>query len=432
MGNYEAPRYNPEAFSQLRARLSDGQAVPWYVKYRAESLVAASLLLFTVFNAYVLFPKFNEPKLTETNQTVIPDNSKRIIDSLNLIIDKLNNQAPSKVYIIDPAEREKILAAGSKSPHASYKLRLSDSIQNSDVKLFLGAQTDLPPDVLNKLRGLNVIALEGNEAWLVVSSQKKEKNYLIDYERSQKELELLHKEFLPLAITVNLSPPSIPTKSINEISGKTRNAIEKHYFRGIGINLAPHVDLLNSFFTNAEGTPSPRFGFIADWVLSPQLSVETGIDYATPNFTVKEDFQKLTLPNVDSQIGALQSVEISIRTASLPISMKYRRWLTPKSQMVFRIGYTPYFAFRHQFVYNYSPLNQPPESDLTISTIEQIDEKKFYANTLTASAGITKSLNNNKKLEASLFLENSVGNVGAEKMGMKFLGIKTAYWFNLR
>ena len=432
MENYKAPGYNREAFSQLQARLSDGQAIPWYVKYRVEALVAASLLLFTLFNVYVLFPKFNATKLTETNQTTISDNPTRIIDSLNVIIKKLNSQAPSKVYIIDPAEREESIAADSKSLRTFYKLKLSDSTQNSDVKLFLGDQTDLPLDVLNKLKELNVIALEGNEAWLVVSTQKKDAKNLAVYDRSQKGLELAHKELQPLSITVNLTPPSIPTKPTNEISGKTRNAIEKHYFNGIGINLAPHVDLFGSYFTNGSGKLSPRIGFTADWVLSPQLSVETGLDYATLNFTIKKDFQKLALPNVDSQIGALQSVEISIRTASLPISFKYRRWLTAKSQMVFRVGYTPYFACRHQYVYNYSPLNQPPESDLTISTIEQIDEKKFYANTITASAGLIKSLNNNKKLEASLFFENSVGNVGAENMSMKLFGIKTAYWFNVR
>lgn len=428
MENYESSVFNPDTFSQLQTRLAEGLTVPWYIKYRTVSLVAATLLLFTLYNIYWVSPKLN---LNEKEQTVVLHQSSKVIDSLNSIIKELTNKTPAKIYIIDPANNLTREKKESNGDAFTPRFKFDGTTQNSNLKLFLGSEVDLPREVFNKLKEWNMIALDGDEAWLVISYKKPE-DYLVHNKGFDPGLVGVQKPISPVEITIKLEPSSVHSKSNHEISGKMRNSIEKHYFSGIGINLAPHVDLLSGNFTIGSGSLFPRIGLVADWVMSPHFSIETGADYATPKFTVNNNFQRLTLPNVDNQIGSLQSADLGVRTVSLPVNFKFRRWLTAKNQLVYRIGYTPYFAFRHQYVYHYSLPNQTPESDLTISTMEQIDEKIFYGSTLTASVGITRELRDNKKLEASLFFENSLGTMGAEKVGIKLFGIKAAYWFKVK
>lgn len=427
MENYESSVFNPDTFSQLQTRLAAGLTVPWYIKYRTVSLVAATLILFTLFNIYWVSPKLN---LNEKEQTVVLHQSTKVIDSLNSIIRELG-KTPGKIYIIDPENINSVEKRESMGGSITHKFQFDDTTQNSNLKLFLGSEVDLPREVFNKLKKWNMIALDGDEAWLVISYKEPE-DYRVNKRVDDPALLRLQKPISPVEITIKLEPSSVHSKSNHEISGKMRNSIEKHYFSGIGINLAPHVDLLSGNFTIGSGSLFPRIGLVADWVMSPHFSIETGADYATPKFTVNNNFQRLTLPNVDNQIGSLQSAELGVRTVSLPVNFKFRRWLTAKNQLVYRIGYTPYFSFRHQYIYHYSLPNQTPESDLTITTMEQIDEKIFYGSTLTASVGITRALRDNKKLEASLFFERSLGNMGAEKVGIKLFGIRAAYWFKVK
>ena len=116
----------------------------------------------------------------------------------------------------------------------------------------------------------------------------------------------------------------------------------------------------------------------------------------------------------------------------MPISFKYRWWLSRQHQLVLRAGYTPYLSLRSQYLYSYPYPGRPVDSDLTINTSEQLDQKKFYGNTLTVSAGITKSLKKSKKFETSLFYEKSLGSVGSQKLDMQLFGVRTALWFNLK
>ena len=67
------------------------------------------------------------------------------------------------------------------------------------------------------------------------------------------------------------------------------NKIEDHkYTTGIGINLAPHLDIVKGIYSQGSGGTTPRLGITAEWVVSPHWSFETSLDYFTTKLTVNE------------------------------------------------------------------------------------------------------------------------------------------------
>lgn len=423
MEDYEPPDAVPGPFPKFQTAYAD-RPRSWYIRYRTETLIAASVLLFILFSIY--FPAKIE--LDESHSQLLA-RPEKVIDSLKTVIRDLKNRTEGAIYVPDSNNKRTDRIADSTPLGPG--IRVTGSMQNPEVRLPIEV-ADLPQDVFRKLKAWNLLEWDGERAWLIVSPRRNEATMVArTTEGTVADPVTLHR-LLPPILTVKLDPPASSSKSRNQISGKTRNAIEKHYFSGVGINLAPHADLVSGSFSSGSGRVVPRIGLIADWVLSPKISVETGVDYAALKFAVSNNFQKLGLPNVDTELGTLQSAQISARTASLPVNFKYRRWITAESQLIFRVGYTPYFSLRGQYIYNYRPPNLPPGSDVTINTIEQVDDNKFYGNTISASAGVTRALRENRKLEASLFFEHSLGTVGTEKAKMNMVGVKTAYWFNVR
>lgn len=420
MENYEASSFSTGAFSQLHGRLAARYAVQRHVKYRVLLATMGTLILSTLLNIYFINPNFFQHR----KQSSITPHASRVIDSLNLVIKKLTREQPKESYIISPTGENNGLKTRSVKAAAN-KVLMDDTTQY--LKLFLGSTADLPGEFFSRLRNSGMIGLDGNQVWLVISNQKPD-DRVVDYRRNDIEVPALRKTISPV---VNMKLPIPTSKSHVEISARMRASIEKHYFKGIGIDVAPHGDFLVGHFEIGSGRLVPRIGFTADWIMSPRLSVETEVNYSTPKFTISKSFERLGLHN-DSEIGTLQSAEIAVRTFSSPVNAKFRWWLTEKEQFIFRLGFSPYFAFRREYVHNYSPPNQNTESDLIITTIEQNDEKSFWGSTLTASAGITRALKDKRKIEASLYFENSLGDMGAEKVGVRMWGMRTAYWFKAR
>lgn len=425
MKDYECSSYNAEAFSELQAKLASGTSTPWYVAHRTALIATATLVASTFLNFYIINPSV----LKEAKKEAVAFHSSKVIDSLNLVIRDLEKSTPGNIYIVDPATTRRGVRAGSVADFSSV-LTAIDTSQRSNLKLLLGSEIYLPPEIFKELQKWNMIERKGDEVWLVVSRQEAG-DHLVHFRRSAAELPQLQESIASVKASIHAIAFTRRSKSDVEISRKMRNSLEKHYFSGLGIELAPHGDLSIGDFGTGSRRIIPRVGIVADWVISPRFSIETGIDYSVPKFTVRDNFQGLTLNN-DRTIGTLQSAEVGVRALSLPLSWKFRWWMTEKDQLTFRVGFTPYFSLRHQYIYSYTPVNKSPEDDLTVRMVEQSDGKGFYSSTLGVSAGITRLLKSNRKFEVSLYGEKSLGVNGGRALEGTFLGIKTAYWLKLR
>jgi hypothetical protein len=212
---------------------------------------------------------------------------------------------------------------------------------------------------------------------------------------------------------------------------RARNALEKHYFKGIGIQVAPHLDGMRNFFSTGIGGYSLRTGVAANWQLSPRISVETALDYSTTNVRLSA----LNAPPSagDPQFGNLDACIVTNKLLSLPVSLRYRQWIGHRSQFLVGAGFRPYALVSRQFLYNYVKSDITPDGDTDrISTLETRNETRFYGGALSTSAGVLITREKNKgSWEASLFYERGVSGEMKNNQ-LQLLGIRTAYWFKVR
>jgi len=220
------------------------------------------------------------------------------------------------------------------------------------------------------------------------------------------------------------------------LSAKTKNDLEKHYFPGIGINIAPRVGLTLNSFDDSPAFPTPTVGFGLDFIVSPHLSIETAFEYGTTKFRLSEDLEAYGIPNEPYyEFGPPDDVTITGRNISIPISLKYRRWIGPKTEFVLRGTATPYYLLSQEYVYSYSDKGGgygTPGSVPTITKTVDKDGGLWSGTTIGLSAGFQKLYNKKHKIEGSLFVERGLAKMKPQEIGMQLFGVKASYWFRIK
>ncbi len=439
LDGYEDSSFDPSALEGFHERLAAFRTVPWYQTNFTYYLAAASLTLFTFINAYLFWPANKEG----ANKNIsLKSKEQQVIDSLTTVIHHLETQ--SKIVIVPDSASMKNSSASL--TNKSNKPGLATS-RNKNM-IALGPVSDLSPGLYETLLHKGMLVVENEKAYLV-SPDRVSSPYggLTDYSQARiaevypsPESSLKNFSAAPESDAYTAKVEKI--EKHNTVSSKTRKALEKYYSKGIGINLAPHVDLVQGIFSKGDGLITPRIGVVADWVVSPSLSFETGIDYfkTSVRFRDRDDFQNVTFPNEDPSLGTINNGRIENTLLSTPIALKYRQWISEKSQAFVRVGYTPYFSVLQEYECgydfnnkgNYYPNGSSGSSPHLVDSYKQYDDRYFYGNTSSISLGLTRQMKEKNKLEASVFYEKSLSAVGNEKSGMQLFGLRTAYWFNLR
>ena len=424
--DYEYPELGAEAVAAFHNRAASFQTAPWYTRYRTLLYIAASGLLFTLLNGSIAWYGIHATENNLTKAKTETDHTE--IDSLTSVIAQLKSlqQKPS-VYIINPSgKQDATLQSDTHGEDNHNTWDNTSSSRHTDSKLYLGGVASLPVDILQRLNEEGVLETKDGEAYLLITDNLKQirhKSYTVD----------LQSPLTALEDTAASDEPEVKVKMpvarlTNHISVKMINQLAEHqYTSGIGINLAPHLDLVKETFTQASGSLVPRIGLTAEWVVSPHWSFETSVDYLAAKFTTNKTYQTFEPPNVNTGLGTPMGAQINTRTVSTPINLKYRLWLTQKNQLMFKAGYTPYFYLRNQYVYNYPYPGSPTDSDLSINTVEEKDQSGYYGGTFTMSVGISQLIKKKTQFEAALFYEKSLGGIGPEKLNMQLFGIRTAY-----
>jgi hypothetical protein len=431
LDSYEDHSFDPAALAGFHERMDGFHPVLWYQRPLSQYLVAASVALFTVVNAWLFWPSSTAPSGAGQSDA----HERILLDSMNREVTRIRTQ-----YSLVIKERDSAVQLSLRRPRTVYVQEAA----KQGPGVYMGKASDIPADVYHALMVKRMIVTDQGYAWLV-GPQKENGLYDryaevpvkavgADYPWPQAGLKELSLRDEPGTLVALNKPKS------NQISVKMRTVIEKHYMKGIGINVAPMADLGASVFSVGEGGLAPKIGANAEWVLSPKLSVETGLAYGTTTLHTDYNFQNLSLPDPDPSLGFVEAVQIRNYLASTPLAFKYRQWYSEKGQAFVRLGYTPYYSFKQEYNTTYDfdrgqrPLGPqgPMQDHHRVSAIQTVNNQGIYGSTGTISLGITRQLKNNNKIEASLFYEKSLAAVGREQVDMQLFGIRTGYWFNLR
>lgn len=429
---YHDPDFDPSALADLQARLAEHAPAPWYVRNRLLLSGIAAALLFTLVNSYFYFdgtssiPKESGPASEWVRQSQLK------IDSLSAIIDGFRSQQSLLQNRMDSLQSYYNLHPVFKTVY----IKVPDNTPAMRARSqALGPAGEMDTAVLDLLIEKGVVHIKDGQVFLTGDSKTQVRsgfvststplasaNYFQIYPRFR-WAELNSKKDSPAAV------------KHQDISAKTRNELEKHYFGGLGINLAPHADFAEGLFSEGKGGIAPRIGLSAEWVLSPRWSVETSADYSTTRFNVDEHFGNFELPAYDHTYGQLLNLKTTTRLVSLPVGVRYRQWVTDKSQFFVKAGYTPYASFASRYemmckVRDYTP--RDADDILTYTQFEERRANRFYGQTLSLTGGIIRNVYRNNKLEVALFYERSLGSVGPSNLNLQLAGIRTAYWFRLR
>ena len=436
LDGYEDPSFDPSALAGFRDKLAFYRPAPWYQVPAAQYMMAASLTLFTVVNLYLFWPSKVETVNTSSSHK---NSNQTIIDSLTVVIEQLNERAQTSARVNDS-----LLTHLYAQPVIS---QVTPPARISRNGLYLGATDEIPADLYHALMVKRMLVTDKGEAYLIAPEKSSHAFGNSDLALTDvgenypwpvaglSDVEVKGRKETPSVI--------IPQKQ-RAISSKMRNELEKHYSKGIGIYLAPHADLIKNVFSAGDGAITPRLGVTADWVLSPTLSVETGVDYSTTSVSIERNFQDVYTPGPDASLGVVERVQIRNSLLSAPLAVKYRQWVSEKSQAFVKIGYTPYLSFKQEYQFGYDFDRGPGPNQMPspnpgynpdhhhVNSIAQTIDRDYYGSTGTVSLGLTRLIKDKNKLEASLFYEKSIGTVGQEQLAMQLFGLRTAYWFNLR
>ncbi len=223
------------------------------------------------------------------------------------------------------------------------------------------------------------------------------------------------------AVTANRDAGKLPTKEIIKT---------EKYRKGVGFRLGPTAEASQGFYRTGNGEINIGFGMAGDFILSPSLSLETGLKLTHLFYSVLEsNLNKVSLPFVNQTIGDMKLAEIDSWILELPLNMKYRIPLSPRNSFLCSIGYAPmiYTSQTLEYSYEYNGANS-----LYLKDSHKNKEVQLYAGTANFSVGTSRQLKNKKIIEWGIFYRQGLGGMGLEKNKSSFLGLRGAYWFPLR
>ncbi|NOT76881.1 MAG: hypothetical protein HOP08_18305 [Cyclobacteriaceae bacterium] len=437
---YQDPSFDESAMAGFHEKLSAVQPLPFYQQTWTHYLAAASIAVLTVILFWYSSFEKGTNNVSETNKAQLK------IDSLLIVIHDLKEQVSSTSSLSSSLSNDNVSnTVNQKGEEGSVIVNERTSKGSSRKMIALGRTSDLPAEISSVLMRKGMLVDDNGSAYLVAPD--KEGLMYVSLDHDQKSISSVYPSprFNGSFVSVSRKENEVArVTSIkkNEISSEKREDLEKHYTNGIGINLGPHADLMSQSFSKGHGLIVPRFGLLAEVVVSPKLSFEAGVDYfyTAMDFDRNFQFQTIEIPNLDYSLGTINQAHIENTILSTPISIKYRKWVSEKNQAFVRIGYTPYFSIIQEYQCGYEFNNMsgnsypPPyySTNHQVTSILQVKDNFFYGNTTSVSLGLTHQIRNKDKIEGSLFYESSLAPVGHERLSMSLFGIRTAYWFRLR
>jgi hypothetical protein len=395
---YKSEGYNPDAFAALKPRLRS-QNESFYSRYRMEILVGSSL-------AIILLSMFFGKSLTEiTDSSLI----YRQLRSNEVLINELRNEirelknVKSNTNVIDSLVLEEQLVLNRRILSLERELRHSLLSRNGEPSAHLPV--------------------------VIVDSTKDYSNFYDDETMKGVSLRISPRDRSTTSVKAQQQKGDPTNYQSNDVSPKSLHDLEKHYYPGLGIEIGPAVELSLASFKNGSGNVNPNIGILANFTVSPSLSIETGGEYVLRDYSYEdEQLEKVNLPGTDPSLGKLAEAEIDTWLIEIPTNLKYRYPISPKAHWLIAFGYSSFLITKQSFDYSYQYNNS---ADVFLNKVYETSAVKFYPGALNFSFGVDRQIKR-QKIEASLTFSKGLSTFGAEQSKANYFGVKSVYWIRVK
>src|SRR5690606_23778859 len=131
----------------------------------------------------------------------------------------------------------------------------------------------------------------------------------------------------------------------------------------------PALDISQGVYPVGEGAADLGGGLLAEFVLSPSLSLESGVKYMFRNYHIDNavDLQNIELPEFDATTVNIEKVKINSHILDFPVNLKYRHPFTANLYGLVGAGYSSILYLRQNFEYSYTFNTESWDEDLFLS-----------------------------------------------------------------
>lgn len=439
VGEYEPPGFDPSAMADLHYRMGAGYSAPWYRRYGGELATAAASL------AIAIALLWGQKKIGEMENLGLRseiEQLQRERTELKEIQDMVKawDKAPDTVRVVEYRNTEerryqRLMAEieGLKGQLARDRASAFEGAYPNTQLVYLGREEELPSDALTRLKRDGTVVKRGQHLFLLATNDIQRGGSPWLARRKAIVSEHLLPEYQFVLDTSYTREDIVVSRVIEkpvEISIKQMQELEKHYRKGIGIKLGPIIDFYNGRYDVGDGETAWGGGVMADFIVSPSLSLETGITYQGRIFEA-ETLDGLSLPSPDPQRGEFEEVEINSKLFEFPLNLRYRRPLNYRSNFITSLGVSG-LLFTKQTVEYVQQFDAGDDIEFPVESSFHVDEPRFSFGTLNASLGLNRKLKNEKEIEISLFYKYGLGEMGLEQVNADFFGLRGAYWFTIK
>ena len=414
LGNYVDPVYDEGAFDDLAGRLVVAPAPTFFARHWASMALAATVILSGI-NIY-LYLQRGEVKTIVTN-TVQYDSLVNVIHELR----EAQTHAATIQRIEVPEEKL--------PPVAHTPPPIIVPVEQGDAQSWLGYSTQSSDEILKALLNARVVVARNDSLFINHENARVLVVHSINHralDSYESPLATVNGELEPIVVTSTKS-----RYTPMQVSNKVRNQLEKHYFKGIGIEVGPQAGLGVSS-TNVGSHFAPRVGASVDWILSPRLSAETGAAYALYQYNAGPTPWGRGPNFYDHYYGSPADVMGTNHLIATPVGIKYRQWLNATNQFFVRGSFTPYWLVAGNYSMRYREGgNDPDDSGRIITQVQKYESRGFFGKSAGLTAGIIHHTENNRRIELGIWYDTNLGTFGKVNR-IQTVGLQTSWWFKVR
>jgi len=409
LDGYEAPGFDPAALASLHHQMAAITVTPWYSTYRTELIVSGTVLLSALLIIWSQWMLTN--KSTSNLEAELLTLRKQIenTDQLKNELSHLRATTPDTIRIVEYQEQPSTvyLSLLRKIDRLEMELKtlFDETSRNNEMVLSKLNDKTAPPPFVSSTPS---------------PSYFQQANRVSPRLQDKQSRRAIASEF-----------PSILESPERKLSPKVIKDIQKHYYKGIGIKVGPSLLVSHGSFTPGDNRYNFGGGVLADFIVSPTLSLETGVNHTQRHNKISgsDIAQPVTLPGSDPSLGELKSIDIDSWIFETPFNIKYRYPVSMKTNWILGGGYTAMLYSKQILEYDYL-FDTNQSASLNSSILNR--SLKIYPGTLNLSLGFSSELKNKKSIETSIYYQHGLGKVGIEQTVPTFIGVRGAYWFTLK
>ena len=405
---YREPGFDPVALADLHYRLTAVDAMwPWYVRYRTELFVGTGLLVCTLI---ILWSQWF---LSGQGNALLNDN-QRTLDRQGEQISKLQNEIAHLKHVQHDTVRVFEFRDRNSEIYASLLNRVSGleaTLENYVNK----------PEHAQVFSDVSSWDSKGNFAGAAYPHPMLYSNRLSPRLKEEKSVRLAWSD----------KDITIGSKEGAQLSVSAMRAIEKHYQKGIGIRVGPTLELSKGIYAVGNGKIDIAGGLLAEFILSPSLSLETGGKFAHRTYQIlsQADLSSAQLPQLDESLGTPQGADIDSWILEVPINLKYRHPISLRRHWLVGMGLSPMLFTKQILEYNYELQGR---SSASIYSTYRSAKPEFYSGTLNFSLGMSNEIKRKGIVETSIYYQYGWSAMGVENTKRSYLGVRGVYWFKIK